>query len=570
MSSIIVYCNGQKVILDEDSDFLARGGEGTLFVKHGLIYKLYHDVTHSISEEKIRELSVLDHPYIIRPIDILRNLHGINVGFTTKYVTDTIQMCQLFSTAYLLDKHITQQILWQLVDHIQQVTRFIHNKKCLIADGNEANYLLDKNGYVSAYFIDVNSYQTPHFKVKAVSPLIMDPLVGANFNENSDWFAYAIIICRILLGIHPYRGMHPLYSERDFEKRVRDHISIFNTEVILPPSVRPWSWIPQSYYEWMKEVLEYGNRSDPPLPGKPYIPVVITMNHQVIGDSQIIHKYTVGKILGLHKIVFLNGVPLYIMKDNTIRYIKKTYSGIYSSGIFLLSPIHQKLLYVTHSSCNITICNLDDNYSQNMSLISSQLLQSDDPSIFFSYSEGQISSVHIREVGKKICPVVGQTWKILPKSSIVYDNVIYQPTLGMTYFIIPRVQNGIPVCYTVSVPQLNTYRVIAAKAQSTVIQIIGEKNGQYDRILLRFSHNFGVYQCSIEEDITNPYINFCIKGRTILVLDEEGSLTLYHLDYTKVQTEKFEHVLDPVGVLYTVNDQVLFVCQDTVYTVSMT
>ena len=53
-----VILNGQKVHLT-DSDYLAQGGQGVIYVKGNAVFKIYHDVNQLIPEDKIDELQVL-------------------------------------------------------------------------------------------------------------------------------------------------------------------------------------------------------------------------------------------------------------------------------------------------------------------------------------------------------------------------------------------------------------------------------------------------------------------------------------------------------------------------------
>ena len=58
--------NGKEVILS-DREYLAEGGEGRVYVKSNLAYKVYHNPNNSIPTSKIRELSQLDKKNILKP-----------------------------------------------------------------------------------------------------------------------------------------------------------------------------------------------------------------------------------------------------------------------------------------------------------------------------------------------------------------------------------------------------------------------------------------------------------------------------------------------------------------------
>src|SRR6185369_5913583 len=60
---------GVEVELDQNN-FKTKGGEGSIHIVGTKVYKVC-DPGKMIPEAKINELMVLDHPRIVRPIDIL-------------------------------------------------------------------------------------------------------------------------------------------------------------------------------------------------------------------------------------------------------------------------------------------------------------------------------------------------------------------------------------------------------------------------------------------------------------------------------------------------------------------
>ena len=89
----------KPVTLDKNS-FVASGGEGSVYVKGQTAYKLYTDPSKMISEDKVRELSVLTDPNIIRPQRIILGRGDKPVGYTMRYVPDTFALAQLFTKAF--------------------------------------------------------------------------------------------------------------------------------------------------------------------------------------------------------------------------------------------------------------------------------------------------------------------------------------------------------------------------------------------------------------------------------------------------------------------------------------
>ena len=208
-----------KVDLSENKDFKTQGGEGKIYIKNNVVYKIYIDYTKTIKKEKIKELSVLQHKNIIKPDNIIWTNQKKNkmIGYTMKYIENTEPLCKYFTNSFQNANNITSKNILELVYRLQETIHYIHTNKILIVDGNEFNYLVT-NKTQMPYFIDVDSYQTPSFPATAIMPSIRD-WHTKGFNELSDWYSFAIIACQLFIGIHPYKGTHPNFSKKDLESR---------------------------------------------------------------------------------------------------------------------------------------------------------------------------------------------------------------------------------------------------------------------------------------------------------------------------------------------------------------
>ncbi|MDR3553141.1 MAG: hypothetical protein P4L55_00165 [Syntrophobacteraceae bacterium] len=79
---VILPRKGEILLLPRDH--LATGGEGAVYLKDGLVFKLYLDSAGARArgmEEKIRLLSKIRHPSIVAPIDIVCDRQHRMVGF---------------------------------------------------------------------------------------------------------------------------------------------------------------------------------------------------------------------------------------------------------------------------------------------------------------------------------------------------------------------------------------------------------------------------------------------------------------------------------------------------------
>lgn len=72
---VIVQNQGEVSLTQKD--FLTQGGQGNIYVKNMLVYKIYHDKHKMIPVSKLRELSELSSQNIIKPERIITNLQNI-------------------------------------------------------------------------------------------------------------------------------------------------------------------------------------------------------------------------------------------------------------------------------------------------------------------------------------------------------------------------------------------------------------------------------------------------------------------------------------------------------------
>ena len=99
MPSYKIRGTGKTVTLTQNH-FCAKGGEGTIYIDGGTVYKIC-DPGKMIPEEKFKELSILSHPRIIRPTDVILDNRGDSCGYTmTKVPGNAMPLASIFAKAY--------------------------------------------------------------------------------------------------------------------------------------------------------------------------------------------------------------------------------------------------------------------------------------------------------------------------------------------------------------------------------------------------------------------------------------------------------------------------------------
>ena len=257
-----IFIKGKGSTTLSKANFLASGGQADIYANGNTAYKIYTDTKFLIPEQKIQELSTLSFNNIIKPQDILLDTNNKNIGYTMSYIKDTFNLCQLFPRAFRDRNSLDHQTILNLIRHMQETINHCHKNNVLIVDLNELNFLVSKD-FKTCYFIDVDSYQTPHYPATAIMDSIRDRQVKHNkFTENSDWFSFAVTSFQLFSGLHPFKGTHSTYKTLD--ERMNHNISVLNKDVKVPRVCYEFSIIPPIYLQWFKAIFEDGKRLPPP------------------------------------------------------------------------------------------------------------------------------------------------------------------------------------------------------------------------------------------------------------------------------------------------------------------
>jgi serine/threonine protein kinase len=490
-----------------NAHFITEGGEGKVFGKNDTIYKIYIEPKKMISLSKIHELSYLDKDNILKPLNIILDKKGIQIGFTMKWLKNSTPICKLFTSDFWTRFNINNKIISELVKNMINDIKYIHSKNCLIVDGNEMNYLIDSKNFIFPYFIDVDSYQTSSFPATAIMTSIRD-LHSNTFSELTDWFSFGIISIQLFIGIHPFKGTHPDYSKKDLEKRMKDNISIFNKDVRLPATVRDLNCIPKEYKDWYIKLFEKGERLPPPQIG---IVTVSIINKKIINNSDSF-KISLFKEIE-NDIVKIDDegniyskIKIYIDKGEYDSNVDSDL--IYSIKSFTPIKVHinEKKMILEKLNGEKINCIYECN---SKTLIDNHL---------YILNDDKLLAIEIDEIGKTFIPVVKTFWNVLPNSTKLYSGIIYQDILGLPYFNLPYIsKNGNRACMTKLISELKKYKIVEMKNDKNVIFVIAFKNGKYDRFIFKVNDDYSEYNCQKFEDVTYHVPNFVTLDNGVVV-----------------------------------------------------
>ncbi len=509
-------------------DFIAKGGEKSVYAKGNTGYAIYEDVKKMIPVGKIKELSVLDRKEIIRPEHLILNEKNVVIGHTMRFVKDTYALCQLFTKTFHQRNNVTHDLLLDLSKKLRDIVQFVHEKDILIVDLNELNFLITQK-FDEVVAIDTNSYQTKNYPATAIMDSIRDRH-NSKFSEGTDWFSWAVVTFQLLIGIHPYKGRHPKFESLDLDARVNarmeQNVSIFNKDVSVPKVCYPLDVIPNGLKQWFHDVFEKGLREPPPVDFD-VAGVIAAKIKQVVGSNLLI----INKIYEIKEIInkfYASDRSRVLIGNSTIEFNNRTYglpnkdchvvftpkmgtpivAFIENSLVKLVNPINGTAL----SYC----CNAENLMESNGRL----------------YIKNGIEILELKfiEFGNDIVAssqIVGQVLD-MPGATRLFEGVIIQNMIGRwvaSIFPIPG------HCYQINIQELDGVRIIDAKFENNVLVIIGVNSGKYDRYVFRFYDNYQKYNLRKVENVDYSGINFTVGDNGIcLLMTEDEKLEIFRND----------------------------------------
>lgn len=526
---------GQGAVELQQRDFLAQGGEAKLYAKNDRVYKLYTDPAHCLPAAKLQELSVLQHPHIIRPQALLLDAQQQPVGYVMPQVSDTVPLAQLFTSAFQRKQGITPAQLSTLADNIRQLIAYAHQQQCLLVDGNEMNYLVSRQDFQRVYCIDVDSWQTPGFPATALLPSIRDHH-SAGFSELTDWFAFAVIACQLFVGIHPYKGKHPDFKKYDLLGRMQANVSIFNPRVTLPSAARDFALIPSDFRAWLERVLERGERSQPPaLGGGALLPAPRTTT--VRGNAQLRIQALLETAAPIEQVFTWNGHRA-VLAGDTVYLDKQRYPRRPEQQHLLFSPTRLQPLLAWIEAGELRLELLGPGDIAPLHLKADALLMQRNQ-LYLLYQD-RLTAIRLHDSGRKLLTAPGNSWSVMHKARQPLDGALYQNLLGADYLLLPDGKG----CTASPVKELHGYKLLHGKHDGGAVMLTAFRDGRYDRLLLRYDEHYQHYRLRIDEDAGAQEANFCTLDNGLIIhIPHDGELEILprHGEQRKVVQDSAIH-----------------------------
>jgi hypothetical protein len=292
----LIYLGSQKVSLSPTKS-IGKGGEADVYdIGNGQAVKVYKDSQHpdlaNNSQErrsaehrlqehqnKLPDLLVLSNNLsknIVTPIELVNNNEDLICGYTMRLLNDAEVLSKYGDKKFR--QSLGDLIENKIIDYFKKIHTSvlnIHNNDIVIGDFNDLNILILED---EPYFIDIDSWQFKNYLCQLytttfVDPILCDeqqnaPVLIRAHNQNSDWYAYNILLMKTLLFVGPYGGMYMPSDKKEkiqHNRRPLERISVFNEDVKYPKPAISYDVLPDELLDYWQQVFENDKREQFPV-----------------------------------------------------------------------------------------------------------------------------------------------------------------------------------------------------------------------------------------------------------------------------------------------------------------
>ncbi len=280
---VTVYLNGKRRQLSPDK-VVGKGGEADIYnLGDGTVLKLYKRpddpdyvgnpaMQQGAAErliEQQRKLPAFPRGLpaeVVAPLDLAydKASDGQITGYTMRYLENMEVLLRLGDRQYREQGGIDSNRVVTAFRNLHQVVRAIHKAGLVIGDFNDLNVLFGANDEI--HLVDADSMQFGRFYCRAFTTRFLDPLnsdatqltLKRPHNQESDWYAFSVMLFQSLLFVGPYGGVHKSGKGKrlQHDARVLKRLTVFDREVIYPKPALPYAVLPDDVLEQFRRIYE--------------------------------------------------------------------------------------------------------------------------------------------------------------------------------------------------------------------------------------------------------------------------------------------------------------------------
>jgi serine/threonine protein kinase len=528
-------------------DFRARGGQGAIYVCHGVAYKIFgtfiEDPPRSgnlafkarpdwaLPQGRISELSQISVPEAVKPEKSILDSSGTVLGHTMQAIEAKYVMTATLPRVFRERESLKPEDSLRFVQTVQKGIKGAHAEGFKLCDIQPNNFLVTED-FKELYIIDVDSWATPHYPalalIESARDWVLCPTDPPTITEETDWYSFAVLAFEIFIGIHPFKGRHKAFPRVAIRQRMEARLSVLNSEVHVDPDcIMPLSLIPPSYRDWFEATFEQGKRIPPP---EGLVNVVRLVTAQ---QRQIIQGAVKSKLLRT-----FDGDLIFLLPGDSLVSTGGVYRGVTRisdhepRAHYAITPRGQKVIQCALTSADamtgmrkVSIkdvaagADIASQYEAHdiMSYGGKVLIRVADQLLELSWFEGTDGKV--RAAASAVAQVSQNTTRLFPGLAL-------QSLLGATFATLLPVVGG---AYEVRLRELEGKTVLDARLEGSVLQVATEDKGRQSLWTFRFAKSFISHDAEQEDITATGFIglNFAVLDTGVCVENRGGELRMY-------------------------------------------
>ena len=531
MSNTQVVLEGKGPVTLRDSNYIASGGEGTIYKVSDLVVKIYHEPLVARQRgmpDKIRLLAGLKHPYISSPIGLVNTPKGDPIGHYLPYV-DGHPLSRVFTNDFWQRERFENKHASTLVDRMREVISFAHQHKAILVDANELNWFaLFAGKDPEPRVIDVDSWSIGRWPATVIMSSIRD-WHSKTFSELTDWFAWGIVTFQIYTGLHPYKGTLNGFDRGDLLGRMKANASVFTAGVRLNRAVRDFSSIPVPLLNWYESTFQKGERVQPP---SPFDTGITTPR-----AAQVLRVVTTGRSGALVFEKLLGTVG-----DEAVRTF---HCGVVllASGKLIDLTTKRQIGEIQSRGCEVVkvsdgwlIAEMEGreasfSYVEEGSLKSEKLaLKLNGYNLLgyenrlFVVTETGLAEVKFHLFGKPIASI-DQTWGVMVNSTKWFHGLGVMDAMGAKFVITPFGEGSVA---QERIRELDDLKIVMAKSGNRFVSLVGlDKSGNYHKVEITFDRDYKSHKVW-KGDTDGPELNLAILPKGVCAtIVRDGELDIF-------------------------------------------
>jgi serine/threonine protein kinase len=285
-----IYVQGKRISLSS-LKAKGKGGEADVYeLDPKNVVKIYKAPNHADLQnqphaQQAAKERILEHQQklpafprkvpagVIGPTNLVTDRKGKILGYVMPFV-DNSEVLLRYGERNFRQVGITNNDITEIFKKLYQVVVELHKMGIVIGDFNDLNVLVRN---LMPYVIDADSMQFGSFLCKTftatfVDPVLCDPNLSSLMlvqphTEQSDWYAYNVMLFQSWLFVGPYGGMYRPKGATTTppDRRPLERITVFNPAVKYPRPAIPYTALNNDLQQHFFTTFEKDRRQDFPL-----------------------------------------------------------------------------------------------------------------------------------------------------------------------------------------------------------------------------------------------------------------------------------------------------------------